>query len=36
MTFDVFVGFIVLGLLIFILFSRINEKKDEKFDKRKW
>jgi len=29
-------GLVILGVLIILAFKRIGEKKDEKFDKRKW
>ena len=36
MTVEVLTGIVILGILIFLVFKRIGEKKDEKFDKRKW
>jgi hypothetical protein len=36
MTIEGLAGLVILGVLIFLVFNRIGEKKDEKFDKRKW
>jgi len=36
MTVEVLTGIVILGVLFFLAFNRIGEKKDEKFDKRKW
>jgi hypothetical protein len=36
MTVEVLTGIVILGILIFLVLKRIGEKKDEKFDKRKW
>ena len=34
MTIEGLAGLVILGVLIFLVFKRIGEKKDEKFDKR--
>jgi hypothetical protein len=36
MTIEGLAGLVILGVLIFLAFNRIGEKKDKKFDKRKW
>jgi hypothetical protein len=36
MIFEVILGLFVIAGLIYFVFVRVDEKKEERFDKRKW